>query len=40
MQVGAGARMIFTRLVALLPTLVLAVLFQRTNTFDTVGAGF
>lgn len=35
-QVNAGPRMLATRLVALVPTVLLAVLFEATNTFDKV----
>ncbi|GAX77144.1 hypothetical protein CEUSTIGMA_g4590.t1 [Chlamydomonas eustigma] len=34
MKVQAGVRMVATRLVALIPTVVMAVLFEATNTFD------
>lgn len=35
-QVQAVPRMMATRTVALIPTVTLAVLFEATNTFDTV----
>ena len=35
-QVQATSRMLLTRLVSLLPCLTLAVVFEATNTFDTV----
>ena len=33
-QVQAGVRMLGTRLVALIPTVLMAVAFEATNTFD------
>ncbi len=35
-QVGAGARMVATRTVALLPAVILAVAFEASHTFDRV----
>jgi hypothetical protein len=36
LQVQAGVRMLATRLVALVPTVTLAVIFEASHTFDTV----
>ncbi len=33
-QVHAGARMFGTRLIALVPTVIMAVIFEASNTFD------